>query len=112
MDKSFSRLFRMAPFPHPARMKRRLYLVAYDISSPTGLQAALNCVRNWATGGQLSVHECWLTAGELNELRRRMADILHPDEDSLLIIRMDPRQKPQVMGLAMPPEDSDWFYAG
>jgi CRISPR-associated protein Cas2 len=93
-------------------MKRRLYLVAYDISHPARLRAALHCVRNWATGGQLSVHECWLTAGELRELRRRMRRIINPREDSLLIIRLDPRQKPVTLGVAIPPQDPDWFYAG
>ncbi len=93
-------------------MRRKLYLVAYDISSAVRLRAALHCVRNWATGGQLSVHECWLTTGELKELRRSMRRILHPKEDSLLVIRLDPRQKPVTLGLALPPEDPDWFYAG
>ncbi len=93
-------------------MHRKLYLVAYDIADPARLRAALHCVRNWATGGQLSVHECWLTAGELKELRRRMRRIIHPKADSLLIIRLDPRQKPITLGIGIPPEDPDWFYAG
>ncbi len=93
-------------------MKRRLYLVAYDISAPRRLRAALHCVRAWATGGQKSVHECWLTAAELRQLRRRMLRIMDESEDSLLIIRLDPRQKPQTLGLAIAPQDPPWFYAG
>ncbi len=92
-------------------MHRKLYIVAYDISDPNRLRAALHTVRNWATGGQKSVHECWLTRAELAELRRRMRPIIGNDEE-LLIVRLDPRQKPATLGLALPPEDPDWFYAG
>ena len=92
-------------------MRRRLYIVAYDISDSTRLRAALNTVRNWATGGQKSVHECWLTRAELAELRRRMRPIIGDDEE-LLIVRLDPRQRPATLGLALPPEDPAWFYAG
>lgn len=40
---------------------RRLYLISYDISDAKRLRAALKLVRAYATGGQLSVHECWLS---------------------------------------------------
>lgn len=93
-------------------MHRRLYLVAYDISSARRLQAALKCVRNWSTGGQLSVHECWLSDGELRELRRRLLAIIDRNSDSLLILRLDPRQKPHALGRAVPPDDPDWFLIG
>ncbi len=92
-------------------MRRTLHIVAYDVSDPGRLRAALHSVRNWATGGQKSVHECWLTAGELAALRRQMRPIIGHNEE-LLIVRLDPRQRPATLGLALPPEDPPWFYAG
>ncbi len=42
-------------------LNRCLYLIAYDVRVPNRLVAALHLTRRYATGGQKSVHECWLT---------------------------------------------------
>jgi len=47
---------------------RDLYLAAYDVVAPRRLRAALDLMRGYATGGQYSVHECWLTAAERAQL--------------------------------------------
>lgn len=39
-------------------MRRKLVLVAYDVSDPRRLEGALNAVSGWAAGGQRSVFEC------------------------------------------------------
>lgn len=36
------------------------YLAAYDVSDPKRLQQALHVLRDYATGGQKSVFECFL----------------------------------------------------
>ena len=79
---------------------RDLYLAAYDVSNGQRLTKALRAVRTYATGGQKSVHEIYLTAAEKIELLRRIAEIL------------DPRAKCQTLGLGTPPSDTTVFYVG
>lgn len=95
-----------------ADVARTLYLAAYDISDDGRLRAALHCVRAYATGGQKSVHEVWLTAKEKGELLAEMAYILEESEDSFLLIRLDARQQVQTLGTGTPPSNPEWFYLG
>lgn len=91
---------------------RRLYLAAYDIASPKRLRAALKCLRGYATGGQLSVHECWLSDAERSSLISSAHDIMDPEADRFLLIRLDPRQQITALGKGVQAEDPDWFYVG
>ena len=93
-------------------MKRSLFLVAYDIGCPRRLARALDAVREHATGGQKSVHECFLDPDELRELHRSLRAIAHPREDSVLFIRLDPRMRPRTLGIARPPADPHFFHVG
>ncbi|MBK8964193.1 MAG: CRISPR-associated endonuclease Cas2 [Candidatus Competibacteraceae bacterium] len=43
---------------------RALYLAAYDVTNADRLQAALRVLKGYASGGQKSVFECFLTARE------------------------------------------------
>jgi CRISPR-associated protein Cas2 len=81
---------------------RHLHLVAYDVAHPRRLRQALHAVRAHATGGQKSAHECFLSAGERAALLRRLGGLLHPREDALLCLRLDPRAAPRLMGIARP----------
>jgi CRISPR-associated protein Cas2 len=102
-----------APPPANIRhMRRTLYLVAYDISHPRRLARALNVVRAYATGGQKSVHECWLLPRELLALQRDLEAIIDHGEDSILFVRLDPRMKPRTLGIARPPADPAFFFVG
>lgn len=94
------------------RMARTLFLVLYDISCPRRLARALHAVREHATGGQKSVHECFLDAAELRALRRALHAIVDPGEDNLLFIRLDPRMPPRTLGIARRPGDPTFFYVG
>jgi len=91
---------------------RQLYLVAYDVADAKRLRNALNCVRAYATGGQKSVHECWLTEAERHQLIESSQSILDPQEDRFLLIRLDPRQPITTLGCAIEPSDPAWFYIG
>jgi CRISPR-associated protein Cas2 len=91
---------------------RTLFLAAYDVSDDGRLRAALHCVRAYATGGQKSVHEVWLTAAEKGDLIADMSFILEEGEDSFMLIRLDPRQTVQTLGKGVAPVDPDWFYLG
>jgi CRISPR-associated protein Cas2 len=93
-------------------MARVLFLVMYDITCPRRLARALRAVREHATGGQKSVHECFLDATELLDLRHDLRAIVDPGQDSLLFIRLDPRMKPRTLGIATAPANPAFFYVG
>ena len=48
--------------------ERDFFLAAYDVAHPRRRAAALKLARGYATGGQRSVHECFLTPAERGEL--------------------------------------------
>lgn len=91
---------------------RNFYLAAYDISNRGRRIAALALVRGFATGGQKSVHELFLTAGERFELLHAMALILDHDTDRFFLLRLDPRARCYALGVAVQPADPDYFYVG
>lgn len=91
---------------------RDLYLAAYDVSDDQRLRAALALVRGYATGGQKSVHECFLSPAEKARLLLDMASVLDETEDSFMLLRLDPRSKVHTLGIAVAPEDPPFFYHG
>jgi len=93
-------------------MSRYLYLAAYDIAEPKRLHRMLVAVKGYATGGQKSVFECWLDSGEKRDLLTLSAVIMCLDEDRFMLLRLDPRQKPLLLGLAQPPADPAFYYYG
>ena len=93
-------------------MSRTLYIVSYDICDPRRLARALKIVRAYATGGQKSVHECWLEPSDLAVLKRDLAAVIDAGEDSVLFVRLDPRMRPRTLGIARPPSDPAFFFVG
>jgi CRISPR-associated protein Cas2 len=89
---------------------RSLYLAAYDVAHPRRLRVALELVKGYSTGGQRSVHECFLTDGEKARLLHEMALVLEEDEDSFLLLRLDPRARVLTLGKATAPVDEPYFY--
>ena len=83
---------------------RALYLVAYDVAHAQRLARALKATRAYASGGQKSAHECWLSETERQALLRTLRRLLHPRADRLLSVRLDPRLPPSLLGIAVPPE--------
>lgn len=82
---------------------------------PRGLcfvRAALALVRSYATGGQKSVHEVFLTRAERFELLHNMALLLDEDEDRFFLLRLDPSARTYALGVAAQPADPDYFYVG
>ncbi len=92
--------------------RRRLYVIAYDIHDPTRLQRVLKVIKGWSTGGQKSVHECWLEEQEAEQLLAELEAEIDPDVDSLIVLRPEAPQKTRTLGVATPPEDRDWFFFG
>lgn len=91
---------------------RDLYLAAYDVADNRRLSQALHTVRAFATGGQKSVHEVFLTAGEKGELLKSITGLLDHTEDRFFLLRLDPRAKCHALGIAIPPSDASYFYVG
>jgi len=91
---------------------RPLYIVAYDIADPVRLHRTLDAVRAYSTGGQKSVHECYLSPGELASLRAELSGLIVPAADSVLFLRLDPRMGVHTLGLAVKPRDEPFFYVG
>jgi len=92
--------------------KRDFYLAAYDVADPRRLVAALALVRGYVTGGQKSVHEVFLTAGERHELLHDMALLLDETRDRFFLLRLDPSARTYALGVATKPADPDYFYVG
>ena len=93
-------------------MPRVLYLAAYDVPSPRRLAAALKILRAYATGGQKSVHEIYLTVAERSALIEDMSALLDLDTDRFLLLRLDPRSQVLTKGQGTAPSDPDYFYVG
>jgi len=92
--------------------ERDLYIAAYDIRSPQRLRAARKVVKGYATGGQKSAYECFLTAAERRDLVRELRRVMEPDEDRVLLIRLDPRSRVHTLGVGETPQDGPFFYCG
>ncbi|MDF9391723.1 MULTISPECIES: CRISPR-associated endonuclease Cas2 [Methylococcus] len=92
--------------------KRTLYLGAYDVSDDTRLRAALKVLRNYSTGGQKSVFECFLSALEKRQLLEDIAGVIDLTEDRFFLIRLDPASKVAVLGTAIAPADPAYYYVG
>jgi len=101
----------MAAIDHGLTMQRQLYLAAYDISDAGRRRRAMRSIRGYATGGQKSAYEVWLTRGEKRELLADVTLMLDP-EDRFLLLRLDPRSTTLLAGRAQAPADPGHFYIG
>jgi CRISPR-associated protein Cas2 len=90
-------------------IERSLHIAAYDISDPRRLRQALRVLKAYATGGQKSVFECFLTEGERRSLFFSMKVLIEP-ADRFLIVRLDPRRAVIPLGRAIAPCDPPFFY--
>jgi CRISPR-associated protein Cas2 len=93
-------------------MERTLYLIAYDISNDKRLNRVRNFLKGYSTGGQKSVYECFLTDGELRYVKRKLERLIREDEDRIHIFTMDGRSRTHTLGIAVQPNDPEYFYIG
>jgi len=91
---------------------RPIHIVAYDIAEPSRLRRVHHAVKAYSTGGQKSVHECFLSGSELRALRATLAELIVPAVDSVLILGLDPRMGVHTLGLGEKPRDEPFFYFG
>jgi len=89
---------------------RDLHLACYDVAEPYRLSKALKLARRYATGGQKSAHELFLTPAERDTLVADMRALLDLATDRFLLLRLDPRSRVHTLGRAVQPVDPDYFY--
>jgi CRISPR-associated protein Cas2 len=71
-------------------MSVRLYLIAYDISSPKRWRRVQKAMRRLCQREQLSVFACRGTAARIARLEAQLRRIMHPEEDRLMILDLGP----------------------
>lgn len=92
--------------------QRQLYLAAYDISDSRRLRKALYVLRGYASGGQKSVFECFLTKAEKSRLLAEMAEVIEPEEDRFVLLKLAGPKHIRTLGKAVLPQDGSFFYVG
>lgn len=92
--------------------QRTLYIAAYDITASDRLRAALKVLRDYSTGGQKSVFECFLSDTEKCALLAEVAEVIDKEEDRFLLVRLEPRLPVVTLGIAVAPVDPDFYYVG
>ncbi len=93
-------------------MNRRLYIVAYDICNSRRLNRARYFIKNYSTGGQKSVFECFLTENQVNNIMLTLSNIIDNNVDRVHIVVVDGRGNSHTLGIAIKPQDPDFFYFG
>jgi CRISPR-associated protein Cas2 len=91
---------------------RQLYLAAYDISCNRRLRKALYVLRGYASGGQKSVFECFLSSTEKAQLLDEISLVIDPVEDRFILIRLAGPKHIRSLGKAVLPQDGSYFYVG
>lgn len=57
-------------------------------------------MKGYALGGQKSVFECFLTPGDRSELLEKVRKEIDLEEDSFILLRLDPRTSAKALGIA------------
>jgi CRISPR-associated protein Cas2 len=91
---------------------RQLYIAAYDVTDDTRLRQALQVLKGYASGGQKSVFECFLTPGERRRLLAEIRAVLDVREDRFLLLPLANAVAIQTLGIAIAPSDPDYYYVG
>ncbi len=71
---------------------RSTYIVTYDICDAKRLRQVFRTMRNWGNHLQYSVFECQLTPQELVQLRAELTEVIHHNDDQVLLINLGPTE--------------------
>lgn len=91
---------------------RQFYLAAYDISCNRRLRKALYVLRAYASGGQKSVFECFLTEAEKKQLLDEISQVINLSEDRFVLLKLAGVKHTRVLGKAVLPQDGSFYYVG
>ena len=78
-------------------MRRRPVVIAYDVSCNKRRRKVFRCLESWRLSAQYSVFECKLNAREAEELFLQLTDLIHEDEDTLLLAWLDQNRKAKAV---------------
>ena len=92
--------------------KRTLFIAAYDVANPARRRQLHRVVRKYATGGQKSVFECFLTPSERRALLVRARRLIDEREDRFALLRVEERAAPLLLGRATAPGNPRFVYMG
>ncbi len=73
-------------------MRRRPVVIAYDISCNKRRRRVFRCLNSWSLNAQYSVFECMLSAPEAEELFLQLSDLIHQQEDTLMLAWLDKKR--------------------
>lgn len=93
-------------------MDRTLYIIAYDIADAGRLNRVRYFLKEFSTGGQKSVYECFLTDGELKFVISSLKRLIFQSQDRVHIFQLDARSRTHTLGRAVQPKDPSFFYIG
>ncbi len=93
-------------------MQRALYLVAYDVRAPGRLRRILHVIKDYASGGQKSAFECYLSESERQELIKRAGHTLELEVDAFVLVRLAQKKPAALLGVAVAPTDQSYTYLG
>lgn len=93
-------------------MDRTLYLIAYDITENRRLNSVRYFLKGYSTGGQKSVYECFLSDGELRNVKDSIQRLIDEEDDRVHIFTMDGRSRTHTLGIGIQPKDPEYFYVG
>ena len=93
-------------------MQRKLYIASYDICEASRLRRALYILRDYASGGQYSCFECFLSKAEKAELITRMKEIMDDTKDGFLLIAVKGTSNVIALGAGVPPSEDEFYMVG
>ena len=80
-------------------MKRRKYIVTYDISDDKRRTKVFNLLHGFGDHAQYSVFFCQLSKMELLQLKGRMSPLINNREDQILIVDLGPSSTPMELSI-------------
>ncbi|MCX8028367.1 MAG: CRISPR-associated endonuclease Cas2 [Thermodesulfovibrionales bacterium] len=93
-------------------MNKTLYIIAYDITDPKRLNSVRYFLKQYSTGGQKSVYECFLTDGQLKYVESNLRRLIFEPFDRVHIFQLDGRSRTHTLGRAIQPKNPEFFYIG
>lgn len=91
---------------------RSLYLAAYDISDSRRRRHIRRTLRSFASGGQKSAFECWLSPADMRALLKDIRGSIDIHCDRFGLLPLDPRRRIITLGKATAPSDPGFLYFG
>ena len=71
---------------------RQRYIVTYDIADPARLRKVFKLLKGYGEHLQFSVFRCDLTRMTLAKMKAELNDLIHAQEDQVLIIDVGPTE--------------------